>query len=190
VCYRVDASRENGGESSREHADNGRTDKTIEGAIGNIRRAKSKRQVGGQESREGSPEKRQLHLPVEQFVDLECEGLLVDDSVVGLDQLTIGGKEVCPWHSEATQIGDHFARLIEVMDEGEIELIEKQPRPSLAVVVVETDEIDAVAELGVGSLQQRCLCPAGETPRSPHVDDSRPIEVSKELLEGGAIDLG
>ena len=121
---------------------------------------------------------------------MQSESLFVDRTVVDLDELAVGCEEVGTRHSDAPVLGDRHPVVIEVMREGEVELVEKESSAALAVVVVDADESNFLTEFGVCLSKQRGFGPAGEAPGRPHVDDRRPIKVGQHLLEPGQIDLG
>ena len=81
---------------------------------------------------------------------MKSKSLLIDRTVVDLDEFAAIREEIGSGHTDAPVLGESHSIVIEVMNEREVELIEKKPRSPLAVVVVDADEGDLVAELRVG----------------------------------------
>lgn len=120
---------------------------------------------------------------------MKGKSLLIYGTVMDLDEFAVGGEEVGPGHADAPVLGDRHSIVIEVVSERQIEFVEEQTRSALAVVVVDADEGNLVAELSMRLTKQWGLGPAGEAPRGPHIDDRRSIEVGQHLLKSRQIDL-
>ncbi len=93
-------------------------------------------------------------------------------------------------HTNTPVLGDRHAIGIEIVNERQVELIEEQSSPALAVVVIDTDERNFVTEFRVCLPQKRGLGPTGQAPRCPHVDHGRAVELGQHLLETGQVDRG
>jgi hypothetical protein len=166
-------------------AGDGRSDDSIEWPIRDRRLGEPDCHEGGREGSEGRPEKGEFHLPVQKLIDLKSEGLLVDRTIVDLDQFAASREKIGAGHTDAPVLGDRHSIVIEVVNEREVELVEEKTCSALAVVVVDPDECDFVAELGVGLSKKGGLGPAGEAPGRPDIHDRRSIEVGQHLLKFG-----
>jgi hypothetical protein len=92
----------------------------------------------------------------------------------------------------AIRIGDFAVRVEEVV-EVEVELRQEPLGPGLAVLDIDTDELDVLAMLGMCPSEQRCLGTAWQAPRGPDVDNRRLVERGQEggkLFSGGRREVG
>ena len=69
--------------------------------------------------------RREVHLAVEEFVDLEGKGRFVDGAVVDRDEFPTRGEEVGAGYPDPSVLGNGDPVGIEVMGEGEVELVEE-----------------------------------------------------------------
>jgi hypothetical protein len=168
----------------------GRSDDSVERPVGGGWLGKANGHEGGGESCEGRPEQSELHLPVQELIDLKGKGLLIDRSVVDLDEFAVSREEICSGHTDSPVLGDCYSFVIEVVSEREVELVEEKTGAALTVVVVDADEGDLVAELCVGLSKKWGLGPAGKAPGCPYIDNCRSIEVGQHLLKSRQVDLG
>lgn len=98
------------------------------------------------------------------------------------------GEEHGDGGAEPAVVVGYGAVLVEEVVELEAILGQELLGVRLAVLDVDPDELDLVAELGVGLVEEGCLGAARETPRCPYVDDRRFVdvrEVSSELDGAG-----
>lgn len=129
----------------------------------------------------------------EQLIDVEGQRPLVDDAVVGIDQLTIRPEEERYGRANAAVCSGDLSIAVEEMIEFELELIKERLSVGLVVRDVDAYELDLISIFCERFVQQRGLRSAGQTPRCPNVDHGRPVdglEMLFEFLGGDSREVG
>ena len=84
---------------------------------------------------------------------MEGEGGLVDGSVVDVDELVGAGEEIGAGYPDPSVFGDGGSVGVVVVGERQVEFVEEESGSPLGVVVVDPEEGDFLAVLGVGCLE-------------------------------------
>lgn len=100
------------------------------------------------------------------------------------------GEEHGDGGAEPAVVAGYGAGLVEEVVELEAILGQELLGVRLAVLDVDPDELDLVAELGVGLVEEGCLGAARETPRCPYVDDRRLVDAREVSSELDGVGLG
>ncbi len=128
-----------------------------------------------------------LSIRREQLIDVEGKGSLVDDSVMGIDQLAIRSEEEGDRCSNASVGGGNLSVTIEEVIEFQPEFLQEFLGIGLVVLDIDAYELYAISILGKCIVEDRGFGAAGQTPGCPDVHYGRffdRLEMRLELLGG------